>query len=462
MTPAARIQAVIEILGQILSEPRPADGIASAYFRNRRFIGSKDRAAINQRLYRIMRRYHRLGWWITRNKMAIDARSLVIADWMIEKEGDAQALVTLFSGGTYAPPETTKDERALAKALQGRELAPAEMPLRERVECPEWAWPGLLAALGEDGVEKELAAMLGQAPLDLRVNTIKSSRDAALKQLQDDGFDAHAGKIAPDAIRVFGRPQILQHPLYRDGVIEIQDEGSQMVAIAADPKPGQQVADFCAGAGGKTLALGAIMNNKGRIVAMDVSAGRLQGAKERFKRAGLHNIETRELTSERDKYVKRHVGYFDVLLIDAPCSGTGTWRRDPDKRFRQLGPNLPELVALQKNILDSASRMVKPGGRMVYATCSLLPEENETQVQDFLAAHNDFTLLPAHTQPGLNAQGDYLKLSPATHDTDGFFAAVLQRGGEARVRPTEDRRRKDLDADADNAEDEAGAEDDAA
>src|SRR5690606_4976959 len=181
--------------------------------------------------------------------------------------------------------------------------------------------------------------------------------------LKDEGFDVALGKISPYSIRVFGRPSLSQHPLYKDGHVEIQDEGSQMVALVADARPGEQVVDFCAGAGGKTLALGAAMRNKGRIIAMDVLGGRLNRAKERFRRAGLHNIETRALTSARDKYVKRHPGKFDLVLVDAPCTGVGTWRRDPDKRWRQLGPGLPALVPLQKEILDSACRMVKPGGR---------------------------------------------------------------------------------------------------
>ena len=203
-----------------------------------------------------------------------------------------------------------------------------------------------------------------------------------------------------------------------------------MVAVVADAKPGEQVADFCAGAGGKTLAMGASMKNRGRIVAMDVLGGRLTRAKERFRRAGLHNIETRPLTSERDKFVKRHVGHFDLVLVDAPCSGVGTWRRDPDKRWRQLGPGLSSLVPLQKSILDSACRMVKPGGRLVYATCSLLPEENEKQVDDFLKDHPEFELKPLTHVPGAEKEV-YLKLSPAKHDTDGFFAALMERRKKA-------------------------------
>jgi 16S rRNA (cytosine967-C5)-methyltransferase len=430
MTPAARIQAVIEILTEVIAVPRPADTLASAYFRNRRFIGSKDRAAINLRLYRIMREYHRLGWWIKRSGCHVDARSLAIADIVLENEMGAAELNEAFSGAKYAPLEMIAEERELAKGLKGEKLEHPDMPQRERLECPEWAYPALQKALNGT-FEKELGAMMGQAPMDLRVNALKATRDEVLPQLLKDGFNAHPGKISPLSIRVFGRPQISQHQLYKDGFFEIQDEGSQMVALVAAAKPGEQVADFCAGAGGKTLALGASMNNKGRIVAMDVLGGRLIRAKERFRRAGLHNIETRELTSENDKYVKRHEGHFDLVLVDAPCTGTGTWRRDPDKRWRMLGPGISELVPLQKKILDSACRMVKPGGRLVYATCSLLPEENEDQIRAFLGDHKNFSLRPARETLDIPGAGDYLKLTPAKDDTDGFFAAVLVRGKEA-------------------------------
>jgi 16S rRNA (cytosine967-C5)-methyltransferase len=426
MTPSARIQAVIELLDEIIATPRPADTLVSSYFRARRFIGSKDRASINGLLFRAMREYHRLSWWINRAGAEVNGRSLTIAALIFAGELNAKEVDEGFSGGKYAPGQLMREERKLAEMIDGKKLDSPDMPERERAECPEWAYPLLRKSLDGD-FGKEMDAMMSPAPLDLRVNAIKAERDDVLEELKNDGFDAHKGKISPLSIRVFGRPQLAQHPLFKDGVFEIQDEGSQLVALVADAKPGEQVVDFCAGAGGKTLALGAAMNNKGRIVAMDVLGGRLMRAKERFRRAGLHNIETRELSSERDKFVKRHLGHFDLVLVDAPCSGTGTWRRDPDKRWRMLGPGLPALVPLQKDILESACRMVKPGGRLVYATCSLLPEENEMQVEGFLDAHKDFAVKPAKDIVDIPGAGDFLKVTPAQHDTDGFFAAVLVR-----------------------------------
>lgn len=418
MTPAARIQAAIEILTEILAIQRPADTIASAWFRNRRYIGSKDRAAISTRIYRIMREYHRLTWWITRVECAVDARALIIADLFFEKEHNMRSLESTFAGEKYTPEKLLPAEKNLAY-LQGKTLDDPAMSLRERMECPEWAFAPLQKALGEN-FEIEMQAMLSPAPLDLRVNILRTNRDTVLEQLREDGIEAQLGKISPFSIRVFGRPPISQHFLYKEGFIEIQDEGSQMVAVVAAAKPGEQVCDYCAGAGGKTLALGAMMNNKGRIVALDVLGGRLKRAKERFRRAELHNIETRELVEAGDKFVKRHVGHFDLVLADAPCTGVGTWRRDPDKRWRMLGPGLETLVPLQKEILGKTARMVKPGGRLVYATCSLLPDENENQVESFLQEHPEFTLK------------DTLRLTPARNDTDGFFAAVMTRAPKAK------------------------------
>lgn len=415
MLPAARIQAVIELLAEIIATPRPADGMVSAYFRERRFIGSKDRQAINTRIYRIMRAWHRLGWWVKRCHCDVNARTLVIADLMFEREHSLQSIEDIFSGDQYAPRALSAAEMKMAAAMDRKNLEHPHLPLREKTECPEWAFDSLQKGFG-DSFEAEMKAMSSAAPMDLRVNALKATRADVLAQLKTDGIEAVAGQHSPWAIRVLGRPQISQHPLFLSGTIEIQDEGSQMIAVVADAKPGEQVVDFCAGAGGKTLALGAAMNNKGRIVAMDVLEDRLAKAKLRFRRAGLHNIETHPLTSERDKWVKRHQQHFDLVLVDAPCTGTGTWRREPDKRWRTLGPGLDELAPLQGRILDSACRMVKPGGRLVYATCSMLPEENEIQVESFLQTHPEFEL-----------KGNFLKMTPLSHGTDGFFAAVLIR-----------------------------------
>ncbi len=424
MTPAARLAATIDLLDTVDKTPRPADATVSSYFRGRRFIGAKDRADVAQAVYRILRRRARLSWQIEQAGGRLTARALVIADQLVGEKAPAEQVERLFSGGAYAPAAMDSDERALAHRLEGRRLAHKDMPEAIAVECPPWAEAELRRGLGERFC-KELLALTEPAPLDLRVNPLKSDRDTVLAGLAADGIRAELGKLSPLAVRLEGRPSIMAHPLYKEGAIEIQDEGSQLVALTVDARPGQEVVDFCAGAGGKTLAIAAAMNNKGRVIATDTLAGRLNRARERFRRAGVHNIQTHAITGETDPWVKRHKGRFDRVLVDAPCTGTGTWRRNPDMRWRSLGPGLDELIPLQARILASAARLVKPGGRLIYATCSMLPKENEDQAEAFLAAHPDFALVPAGAD--LGEASPYLKLSPARHNVDGFFAAVFER-----------------------------------
>lgn len=437
MTPAARLQAVIDLLTEIDDAQRPADAVMSAYFRARRYIGSKDRSAVAQTAYAILRRHARLGWWLERSGHPATPRARVLANAILADARPAAEVKAMFSGGKFAPDALAPEEAKLANELDTHTLDHPRMPEAVRVECPPWAEAPMRAALG-DRFAAEMEVLLDAAPLDLRVNPVKANRESAIKALSRAQIVATPTQWSPWGLRVQGRPPLAAVAAFKDGLVEIQDEGSQLVALAVAPKPGHQVVDFCAGAGGKTLALAALMQNKGRVVACDVLAGRLKRAADRFRRAGLHNIEAHPLTSERDPWVKRHKRKFDRVLVDAPCSGTGTWRRNPDSRWRHLGPGLDELVPLQANILDSAARLVKPGGRLVYATCSLLPEENESQVAAFLETHPDFTVKPiAEVWAEENAgpspvDGPYLRLTPGRHDTDGFFAAVMVRAeGEA-------------------------------
>lgn len=430
MTPSARIQASIELLDGVFETPRPADGVVSAFFRSRRYIGGGDRAAIAERVYAVLRHHARLGWWLEGLGMPGDARARVIA-WLALGEGqDAAAIARLFSGDRYAPAPLEAAERQAVSALAGQAMEPAEMPEPVRAECPDWAAGPLRRSFGDAFVD-EMRALLSPAPLDLRVNELKSDRDEVRSTLRAGGVEARPTDLSPLGLRVDGRPPLAGSPLFRNGVIEVQDEGSQLLALLVDAQPGMQVVDFCAGAGGKALAIAARMRGKGRVVACDVSEGRLIRAKERIRRAGIDNIEPRTLSSERDKWVKRQKGKFDRVLVDAPCSGTGAWRRNPDARWRDT--DLSALTALQENILDSASRLVRPGGRLVYATCSLLAEENEDRVAAFLAAHPDFRAVPVGAVWAGAVGGDcpvdgpYLRLTPARHRTDGFFAAIMER-----------------------------------
>lgn len=447
MTPGARLQAAIELLDEVERTPRPADAVISAYFRSRRFIGSKDRSAIAETVYGMLRRHARLHWWLERarregpgggaadgtgNGAGPGGRLLALADQLLTQGRTVAALAKLFDGSRFSPAPLSAGELRIARALETHTLEHPHMPEEVRAEVPDWAAERLRETLGPRFLE-EAEALCGPAPLDLRVNPVKADREGVLRLLSEAGVAAEPTRWSPLGIRVQGRPAVSTSEPFRQGLIEIQDEGSQLVAFLASARPGHQVVDFCAGAGGKTLAMAAAMANKGRVIACDVLGNRLKRAAERFRRAGLHNIETRALSSERDPWVKRHKGHFDRVLVDAPCSGTGTWRRNPDSRWRPLGPGLGELVPIQHAILDSASRLVKPGGRLVYATCSMLNDENEKQVASFLDGHGDFRVVPmpevwretvGTTPPG---DGPYMSLTPARHGTDGFFAAVLER-----------------------------------
>ena len=297
-------------------------------------------------------------------------------------------------------------EQALLRRLEGRALDHPSMPEAVRLEVPDW--------LGSRIEPAELRALLEPASLDLRVNLLKANRDDARAALAAEGLEAVPTPLSPWGLRIEGRRQVTTGAAFREGLVEIQDEGSQLVAALVDARPGMRVVDLCAGAGGKTLALAMTMQNRGQLVACDVSAVRLDGAVRRLRRAGVHNVE-RHLLEPGDKWIKRRAASFDRVLVDAPCTGTGTWRRNPDARLRLTEADVAELLPKQAGVLDEAASLVRKGGRLVYATCSLLSEENEDQVSAFVSRHPGFT------------QVDVLTLTPARHRTDGFFAAVLER-----------------------------------
>jgi len=428
--PAAHLQATLDLMHEIDGVARPADAVVSAWFRARRHIGDRDRGHIHELLYALLRHRARLGWWLAKHGCPDVPRNRLLAWLALDRGMTPDRARGLFTGGKLAPAALQDHERALLVKLRGCTIDHPAMPDEVRVECPSWALDPLRRRF-QHAFGREMAALLTVAPLDLRVNPIKSTREAMLRALRELGLQAEASRLSTYGIRVEQRPSLAHLPMLKSGEVEIQDEGSQLVAQLVDARPGERVVDFCAGAGGKTLAIAAQMANKGHVIACDVMEGRLKRSAERFRRAGLHNIQTRLLASEKDPWVKRHKRSFDRVLVDAPCSGTGTWRRNPDARWRaQEEQGLDGVVSLQARILASAARLVKPGGRLVYATCSLLPEENEDQVSAFLAAHPDFQAVPLReAAPRLtdSAHPDHLSLTPARHDTDGFFAAVMQR-----------------------------------
>jgi 16S rRNA (cytosine967-C5)-methyltransferase len=329
-------------------------------------------------------------------------------------------------------PYLRGDEGAWLAGLRQQEQA--SLPAAVRLSLPDWLHQRLVAAHGEAVAERIGLSMLDPAPLDLRVNTMLARREDVLAELQADGLAAVPTTLSPIGLRFAGKPAIERHRLFRDGWVEVQDEGSQLVAMLLEAKRGQMVVDFCAGAGGKTLALGAAMRSEGRLYAFDTSERRLANLKPRLKRSGLSNVHPQLIDSETDARIKRLAGKIDSVLVDAPCSGCGTLRRNPDLKWRMGEQALQELSAKQRAILASAGRLPKPGGRLVYATCSLLPEENEAVVEHFLEHHPGWRRIPVRdilTRQGVAWEGaeDHLRLLPHLHGTDGFYAACLERAG---------------------------------
>ena len=433
MMPAARLQAVIEILDDLAARPDggPAEPVVNDYLRQRRYIGSKDRKAVTAMTFDLLRHRARIAWWLERAQgSAAEARQQVLAYLALYAEETPESLRGLFGGAGYAPASLTPDEAALVERLDDPALREATPPAWVAHEVPEWIMPRLEAAFG-DGAGGEAAALLQEAPTDLRVNTLLGSRGAAQAALAEEGIKTTPTPLSPRGLRVDGRRALRASLAFGAGLVELQDEGSQLAALLCEARPGLAVADVCAGAGGKTLALAAEMAGQGRLLAMDVVQLRLDRSALRLRRAGAGFVERRaakDLGAAEDLQAA-----FDRVLVDAPCSGSGAWRRHPDARWRLTPEGLEGYKATQREVLQRAARLVKPGGRLVYVTCSLLPEENADQAAAFLADTPDFAALPvgAVWRAVLEAPypgGDpYLTLTPARHGTDGFFIAIFER-----------------------------------
>ncbi|MBI3677821.1 MAG: RsmB/NOP family class I SAM-dependent RNA methyltransferase [Proteobacteria bacterium] len=420
MTPAARLQAAIEILEALEHTAQPIDRFQRDWFRARRYAGSKDRAAIGDRVFDVLRHRASYAW-----RMSSEApRALAIAA-ALKDHPTVEDLSSVFSGAPYAPAGLTPDEQ------QHIANAPKDMPLHTRGEFPEWLTPELTRAFG-DRLLDETAAMQARAPVDLRVNSLKMERAAALEVLCSDGITAEPTPYAPNGIRLAHGKEAAalgKHSLFEQGNIEFQDESAQIAALLCDARPQKRVLDLAAGAGGKSLALAAEMANLGEIVACDVRSNALDQLDARAKRAGATMVRVMLASALSDE------AKFDIVLLDAPCSGSGTWRRQPELKWRLTPARLKELTALQDSLLDTAAKHVPPGGRLVYATCSVLPSENEDRITAFRARHPDFAIRSANevwSKPGRPpapaGMGEFFNASPLSSGTDGFFTAILVRG----------------------------------
>ena len=409
------ISSTEEILREVMRFTAPADGTLSHYFRTHPKLGSRERGVISDAVFAVLRNkifysdFAGAGGGATMRRLALLGLS------------DAVGVESL--GGL--PDAETAWLADIAKI--DRSLLPKVM----RSNLPQWLFDKLLEQYGEEQTMQLAEALNQPAPLDLRVNSLKASPDEVIAELNAASVPCEMTRFSPLGLRVGKKTALQNLPLFRTGAIEVQDEGSQLLAHIVGAKRGEMVADFCAGAGGKTLALGAQMRNTGRLYAFDVSEKRLANINPRLARSGLSNVHPIRIANEKDARIKRLAGKIDRVLVDAPCSGLGTLRRNPDLQWRQSPEAIAAFQVQQLAILSSAARLVKAGGRLVYATCSLLREENEDLIEKFMSAHPSFELLPmkdvlAEQKIPLEMQ-DYLRLLPHIHQTDGFFAAVLTR-----------------------------------
>lgn len=408
--------ALVEALTVVLPLTAPADVQLKHFFRTHPKLGLRDRSLIAETIYAVLRHRRTIEAIVTDGS---PKRMALLA--MVRFQGVSIRELTDLLRKADEAWLTDAKVRVVNKKSLGIEA-----------ELPDWVVARLRPKMSDAAILALGRSMMNPAPLDLRVNTSKAKRDAVLRQFQQEGHVSTATPISPLGIRLNEKISLAKHAAFLEGFVEVQDEGSQILGLLMEAKRGEMVVDFCAGAGGKSLLLGAQMASTGRVYAFDVSEKRLTNLGPRLKRSGLSNITPTRIANENDTRIKRLAGKIDRVLVDAPCTGLGTLRRNPDLKSRQTEAGLAELNEKQTAILAAAAKMVKPGGRLVYGTCSFLREENEDIIEAFLAANPAFSIVPVSkivTRLKLPLEGmkDYLTLTPAAHATDGFFAAVLER-----------------------------------
>ena len=413
------VDELTRALSTVLKLDGPADVLMSRFFRLNHKLGSRDRSIIAEAIFFTLRHLSTISWQM---KPIVPARAPRLTAMV--------ALARIYGRDALDERTVGNDAAPLDNILRSK---PEKATAFVQSELPYWLYERLNNQFGDEAPAL-FESMKEGAPLDLRVNLLKAKREDVLKELAEHGVQALETPLSPDGVRLMTKPGLTSWPIYREGKIDVQDEGSQLIARLVQPKRGEMVCDFCAGAGGKTLALGALMRSTGRLYAFDVNEKRLSGLTPRMRRAGLSNVHPIAIKTERDVRVKRLAGKFDRVLVDAPCSGTGTLRRNPDLRWRMSEEELARINAIQANVLESASRLVKAGGRLVYATCSLLKEENQGVVEAFLAKHPEYEIMDATdvlAKQGVElpqcakAHAPYFVMAPHQSGTDGFFGAVL-------------------------------------
>lgn len=420
---SAQIEVVIKLLEEFFETELPFDYIMAKFFRNNKYIGAFERREIAEISYAIFRDYERLNFFIPKASprllvmVFLKFHGDLIRDSVVQDT--TGKVLNIFSGKSYAPSACNDFERDFLKKID----ISTSLTENAKLNYPLWTEKYFRRRFEDkDEFLSEMAALNTKAKVDLRVNHLKASEETVVKLLKESGLAFEKLKFARSGFRVtkhIGR----NHPLIADGLCEIQDEGSQIIAELCSAKAGEMVVDLCAGAGGKTLALADSMQNKGTIFALDTAAHRLENAKIRLRRAGAHNVFCHPLSS---KWLKRHEGKMDLVLVDAPCTGVGTWRRNPDMRVRLKETDIRELTAIQYSILENAKKLLKSGGRLVYSTCSLFLEEDEDQIERFLSNNPDMELVNIiQSRLANDFSGPYLNLSAHKFGTDGFFASLM-------------------------------------
>jgi 16S rRNA (cytosine967-C5)-methyltransferase len=423
MRPSSLAGHALELIEILQRDQRPADHIIDAFFRQRRYLGSHDRRELAESVYGILRHLRLLQAFVAKVKPdAVSHPAWLFAAYKLHIEKASPETVQ-----TYSLPLLPTEISGLT-TLDFTDFGFQNLGLR--FSFPDWLVAALQRQMGENKTIKLLEALNQPPPLTIRVNTLKATREACLVELRQRGYECTPTKLSSDGIHLAKRTNLFALDLFREGWLELQDEGSQIISLLLDPKPSWRVTDACAGGGGKTLHLAALMKNRGEIFAFDVVPQRLENLRQRARRCGIHNIRVQLL--QPGEVPANLLGQMDAILIDAPCTGTGVFRRNPDAKWKISPEMVREMAAKQKQIINQYAQLLKPGGRLVYATCSLLAEENEEVVQSFLAQHAEFrpavaaAILQRHQLAHL-AEGSAIHLLPHRHGTDGFFAAILEK-----------------------------------